>query len=40
MVSSAGIMTPLSVFEASDVDLDEILDINVKSPLRLVRAAR
>jgi NAD(P)-dependent dehydrogenase (short-subunit alcohol dehydrogenase family) len=39
VVASAGIMTPRSVVEASDEEIDEILDINVKSPLRLVRAA-
>jgi NAD(P)-dependent dehydrogenase (short-subunit alcohol dehydrogenase family) len=39
IVASAGIMTPRTVVEASDAELDEILEVNVKSPLRLVRAA-
>ncbi|MFO1061276.1 MAG: SDR family NAD(P)-dependent oxidoreductase [Dongiaceae bacterium] len=39
IVASAGIMTPRTVVEATDAELDEILEVNVKSPLRLVRAA-
>ena len=39
VIANAGIMIPKSVPEASDADLDALLDVNVKSPLRLVRAA-
>jgi NADP-dependent 3-hydroxy acid dehydrogenase YdfG len=39
VIANAGIMIPKTVVEASDNDLDALLDINVKSPLRLVRAA-
>jgi NAD(P)-dependent dehydrogenase (short-subunit alcohol dehydrogenase family) len=39
IIANAGIMIPKSVPEASDADLDALLDVNVKSPLRLVRAA-
>lgn len=39
VIASAGIMTPRTVVEASDAELDEILEVNVKSPLRLVRSA-
>ncbi len=39
IINNAGVMIPKSVIEASDADLDAILGVNVKSPLRLVRAA-
>jgi NAD(P)-dependent dehydrogenase (short-subunit alcohol dehydrogenase family) len=39
VVNNAGIMIPKSVVEADDAELDAVLDINVKAPLRLVRAA-
>jgi NADP-dependent 3-hydroxy acid dehydrogenase YdfG len=39
VIANAGIMIPKSVVEASDDDLEALLDINVKSPFRLVRAA-
>jgi NADP-dependent 3-hydroxy acid dehydrogenase YdfG len=39
VVANAGIMIPKSVVEASDEELEAMLDVNVKSPLRLVRAA-
>ena len=32
-------MIPKSVVEADDAELDAVLDVNVKAPLRLVRAA-
>ena len=39
VVNNAGIMIPKSVVEADDAELDAVLDVNVKAPLRLVRAA-
>lgn len=39
VVANAGIMIPKSVIEADDSDLDALLDINVKAPLRLARSA-
>ncbi|HEX2526598.1 MAG TPA: SDR family NAD(P)-dependent oxidoreductase [Geminicoccus sp.] len=39
VVANAGIMIPKTVIEADDSDLDALLDINVKAPLRLARAA-
>jgi NAD(P)-dependent dehydrogenase (short-subunit alcohol dehydrogenase family) len=39
VVNNAGIMIPKSVVEATDPDLDAILEVNVKAPLRLVREA-
>ena len=39
VVANAGVMIPKSVIEADDADLDQVLDINVKAPLRLARAA-
>jgi NAD(P)-dependent dehydrogenase (short-subunit alcohol dehydrogenase family) len=39
VVNNAGIMIPKSVIETADADLDAILEVNVKAPLRLVRAA-
>ena len=39
IVANAGIMIPKTVIEAEDEDLDALLEVNVKSPLRLVRAA-
>jgi NADP-dependent 3-hydroxy acid dehydrogenase YdfG len=39
VVANAGIMIPKTVVEAEDADLDALLDINVKAPLRLARAA-
>jgi NAD(P)-dependent dehydrogenase (short-subunit alcohol dehydrogenase family) len=39
IVANAGIMIPKTVIEAEDEDLDALLEVNVKSPLRLIRAA-
>jgi NAD(P)-dependent dehydrogenase (short-subunit alcohol dehydrogenase family) len=39
IVANAGIMIPKTVIEAEDEDLDALFEVNVKSPLRLVRAA-
>lgn len=39
VVNNAGITIPKTILEASDADLDSLLGVNVKSPLRLVRAA-
>jgi NADP-dependent 3-hydroxy acid dehydrogenase YdfG len=39
VVNNAGIIIPKSVVEASDVEVEAILDVNVKAPLRLVREA-
>lgn len=39
VVANAGIMIPKTVIEAEDADLDALFEVNVKSPLRLVRAA-
>lgn len=39
IIANAGIMIPKSVIAADDADLDDLIQVNVKSPLRLVRAA-
>jgi NADP-dependent 3-hydroxy acid dehydrogenase YdfG len=39
VIANAGIMIPKSVIAADDADLDDLIQVNVKSPLRLVRAA-
>lgn len=39
VINNAGITIPKSIIEASDADLDTLLGVNVKSPLRLARAA-
>lgn len=39
VIANAGIMIPKSVVEASDTEVEELFQVNVKSPLRLVRAA-
>jgi NAD(P)-dependent dehydrogenase (short-subunit alcohol dehydrogenase family) len=39
VVANAGIIIPKSVIEADDADIDALLDVNVKAPLRLARAA-
>ncbi len=39
LVNNAGIMIPKSVVDATDEDIEALLDVNVKSPLRLARAA-
>lgn len=39
VVNNAGIMIPKNVIEADDEDLDAMLAVNVKAPLRLARAA-
>ncbi|WP_119302302.1 SDR family NAD(P)-dependent oxidoreductase [Dongia deserti] len=39
VIANAGIMIPKTVIEADDKDLDLLLQVNVRSPLRLVRAA-
>ncbi|MGL4964230.1 MAG: SDR family NAD(P)-dependent oxidoreductase [Inquilinus sp.] len=39
IIANAGIMIPKTVIAADDADLDDLIQVNVKSPLRLVRAA-
>jgi NAD(P)-dependent dehydrogenase (short-subunit alcohol dehydrogenase family) len=39
VVNNAGIMIAKSVVDAADQDIDDLFEVNVKSPLRLVRAA-
>ena len=39
IVANAGILSSKTVAEAEDDELDALLDVNVKAPLRLVRAA-
>jgi NADP-dependent 3-hydroxy acid dehydrogenase YdfG len=39
VIANAGIMIPKTVVEAEDADIDALLDVNVKAPLRLARAA-
>lgn len=39
VIVSAGIMIPKTVIEAEESDLESLLEINVKAPFRLVRAA-
>jgi NAD(P)-dependent dehydrogenase (short-subunit alcohol dehydrogenase family) len=39
VVANAGIMVPKSVIEAEDADFDDLLEVNVKAPRRLVKAA-
>jgi NAD(P)-dependent dehydrogenase (short-subunit alcohol dehydrogenase family) len=39
IIANAGIMIPKTVIEAEDEDLDALLEVNVKSPLRLILAA-
>lgn len=39
IVANAGIMIPRTVIEAQDDELDALLEVNVKAPLRLIRAA-
>ncbi|HET6160001.1 MAG TPA: SDR family NAD(P)-dependent oxidoreductase [Dongiaceae bacterium] len=39
VIANAGIMIPKTVIEADDQDLDKLFQVNVRSPLRLVRAA-
>ena len=39
VVNNAGIMIPKSVIAVSDDEIEAMLEVNVKSPLRLVRAA-
>lgn len=39
VIANAGIMIPKTVIEADDQDLDRLFQVNVRSPLRLVRAA-
>lgn len=39
VVANAGIMIPTSVIEAEDGEFDDLLDVNVKAPRRLVKAA-
>ena len=39
VVANAGILSSKTVAEAEDDELDALLDVNVKAPLRLVRAA-
>lgn len=39
VIANAGIMIPKNVIEADDADLEALFQVNVRSPLRLVRAA-
>lgn len=39
VVNNAGMSIPKSILDASEADLDTLLDVNLKSPFRLVRAA-
>lgn len=39
VVNNAGISIPKSIIEAEEEDLDRLLEVNLKSPFRLVRAA-
>ncbi len=39
VIPNAGIMIPKSVIEAEDTELDAMLEVNVKAPRRLVKAA-
>jgi len=39
VIANAGLMIPKSAIEAEDEDLDAMLEVNVKAPLRLARAA-
>ncbi|GAB5468313.1 MAG: SDR family NAD(P)-dependent oxidoreductase [Rhodospirillales bacterium] len=39
VVNNAGIMIPKTVLEATEDDIEALLQVNVKSPLRLVKAA-
>ncbi|EWY40994.1 short-chain dehydrogenase [Skermanella stibiiresistens SB22] len=39
VIANAGIMIPKTVIEADDGDIDALMQVNVKSPLRLVQAA-
>jgi len=39
VIANAGMMIPKTVIEADDKDLDLLFQVNVRSPLRLVRAA-
>ena len=39
VVANAGMLIPKSVVEAEDAEIDEIYDVNVMAPMRLVRAA-
>jgi len=39
LINNAGIMIPKNVIEADDDDMDAVLNVNVKAPLRVARAA-
>lgn len=39
VIANAGVIVPKTVIEADDADLDLLFQVNVRSPLRLVRAA-
>ncbi len=39
LVANAGIMVPKSVIDIEDEEIDALFEVNVKSPLRLARAA-
>jgi NAD(P)-dependent dehydrogenase (short-subunit alcohol dehydrogenase family) len=39
VVANAGILIPKSVIEAGDSEIDDVFEVNVKAPMRLVRAA-
>ena len=38
VIANAGIMIPKTVIEAEDSDIDALMQVNVKSPMRLVQA--
>lgn len=39
IIPSAGIMTPGSIIDAEDIDIDHLMDINLKAPRRMTKAA-
>jgi NAD(P)-dependent dehydrogenase (short-subunit alcohol dehydrogenase family) len=39
VVANAGILISKSVIEAEDAEIDDVFEVNVKAPMRLVRAA-
>ncbi|MBV9588240.1 MAG: SDR family NAD(P)-dependent oxidoreductase [Hyphomicrobiales bacterium] len=39
VIANAGVMIAKSVVEAGDADVETVLQVNVKSPMRLIRAA-
>ena len=39
VIANAGIFIPKSVIEADDAEIDDVFEVNVKAPMRLVRTA-